>query len=421
LPEIARANIAAVNAGHAYGETAELPSGVVAYEVPRAEVEPGVYRAVTGAEAMAWGLVIGAHKAGLELFLGSYPITPASALLHSLANLKEYGVITFQAEDEIAAVCSAIGASYAGSIGITSSSGPGVALKGEAIGLACAVELPLVIVNSQRGGPSTGLPTKTEQSDLYQSVYGRNADSPLPVIAARTSGDCFFTAIEAIRLATKYMTPVILLTDGYLANSAEPWAIPDVDDIPEFKVEFRTEAEGFQPFLRDDDTLARNWAIPGTPGLMHRVGGIERDYDTGHISYDAANHHRMTKVRAAKIDGIAKDIPPQEVALGNPSGKLAVVGWGSTYGAINQAVERCRDAGLDVSQIHVRHIWPLPSNLGDLLRGFDQILVPEMNNGQFVTVLRAEYLVPAEGLNQISGQPFKVSDLEAEIRARLEA
>ncbi len=421
LPEIARANIAAVNAGHAYGETAELPSGVVAYEVPRAEVEPGVYRAVTGAEAMAWGLVIGAHKAGLELFLGSYPITPASALLHSLANLKEYGVITFQAEDEIAAVCSAIGASYAGSIGITSSSGPGVALKGEAIGLACAVELPLVIVNSQRGGPSTGLPTKTEQSDLYQSVYGRNADSPLPVIAARTSGDCFFTAIEAIRLATKYMTPVILLTDGYLANSAEPWAIPDVDDIPEFKVEFRTEAEGFQPFLRDDDTLARNWAIPGTPGLMHRVGGIERDYDTGHISYDAANHHRMTKVRAAKIDGIAKDIPAQEVALGNPSGKLAVVGWGSTYGAINQAVERCRDAGLDVSQIHVRHIWPLPSNLGDLLRGFDQILVPEMNNGQFVTVLRAEYLVPAEGLNQISGQPFKVSDLEAEIRARLEA
>jgi 2-oxoglutarate ferredoxin oxidoreductase subunit alpha len=240
-------------------------------------------------------------------------------------------------------------------------------------------------------------------------------------MAAQTSGDCFFTAIEAVRLATKYMTPVILLTDGYLANSAEPWAIPNVDDIPEFKVEFRTEAEGFHPFLRDEETLARNWAIPGTPGLMHRVGGIERDYDTGHISYDAANHHRMTKVRAAKIDGIAKDIPAQEVALGNPSGKLAVVGWGSTFGAINQAVEHCRNAGLDVSQIHVRHIWPLPSNLGDLLRGFDQILVPEMNNGQFVTVLRAQYLVPAEGLNQISGQPFKVSDLEAEIRARLEA
>ena len=419
-PNIATANIAALNAGHAYGETAELPSGAEAYEVPRAEVEPGEYRAVTGAEAMAWGLVTGAHKAGLKLFLGSYPITPASVLLHSLANLKEYGVTTFQAEDEIAAVCSAIGASYAGSIGVTSSSGPGVALKSEAIGLAFATELPLVVVNSQRGGPSTGLPTKTEQSDLYQSVFGRNADSPLPVVAAQTSGDCFFAAIEAIRLATKYMTPVILLTDGYLANSAEPWAIPNVDDIPEFKVAFRTDAEGFHPFLRDDDTLARNWAIPGTPELMHRIGGIEKDRDSGHISYDPANHHRMTKIRAAKIDGIANDIPLQEVALGNSSGKLAVIGWGSTYGAINRAVEHSRDAGLDVSHIHVRHIWPLPSNLGDLLRGFDQILVPEMNNGQFVTVLRAQYLIPAEGMNQISGLPFKVSDLEIEIRARLE-
>jgi len=280
--------------------------------------------------------------------------------------------------------------------------------------------LPLVVVNSQRGGPSTGLPTKTEQSDLYQSVFGRNADSPLPVIAAQTSGDCFFTAIEAIRLATKYMTPVILLTDGYLANSAEPWAIPNVDDIPEFKVAFRIDAEGFHPFLRDDDTLARNWAIPGTPELMHRIGGIEKDRDSGHISYDPANHHRMTKIRAAKIDGIANDIPLQDVALGNSSGKLAVVGWGSTYGAINRAVDHSRDAGLDVSHIHVRHIWPLPSNLGDLLRGFDQILVPEMNNGQFVTVLRAQYLIPAEGMNQISGLPFKVSDLETEIRARLE-
>ncbi len=419
-PAIAKANIAALNAGHAYGETAELPSGAEAYEIPRAKVAPGVYRAVTGAEAMAWGLVVGAHKAGLKLFLGSYPITPASVLLHSLANLKEYGVTTFQAEDEIAAVCSAIGASYAGQIGVTSSSGPGVALKGEAIGLAFATELPLVIVNSQRGGPSTGLPTKTEQSDLYQSVYGRNADAPLPVVAAQTSGDCFFAAIEAVRLATKYMTPVILLTDGYLANSAEPWAIPDVDDIPEFKVTFRTEAEGFHPFLRDEETLARNWAIPGTPELMHRIGGIEKDHDSGHISYDAANHHRMTKVRAAKIDGIANDIPAQDVALGNSSGRLAVVGWGSTYGAIHQAVDRSIKAGLDVSQIHVRHIWPLPSNLGELLRGFDQILVPEINNGQFVTVLRAEYLVPAEGFNQISGLPFKVSDLEAEIRRRLE-
>ena len=420
-PKIANANIAAMNAGHAFGETMELPDGVHAYTVPKAEVKPGVYRAVTGTEAIAWGLVTGAQKAGLELFFGSYPITPASALLHTLTNLKQYGVTTFQAEDEISAVCSAIGASYAGSLGITSSSGPGIALKTEAIGLACATELPLVIVNSQRGGPSTGLPTKTEQSDLYQSVFGRNADTPLPVVASSTAGDCFFAAIEAVRIAVKYMTPVILLTDGYLANAAEPWEIPDVDEIPEFKVSFRTEPEGFHPFLRDEETLARNWAVPGTPGLMHRIGGIEKDYDSGHISYDSDNHHRMTKVRAAKVDGVAKDIPKQEIAAGKEGGKLAVVGWGSTYGAIDQAVRRCLEQGLDVAHIHIRHIWPLPSNLGDLLRGYDKVLVPEMNNGQLVTVLRSEYLVPAEGYNQISGQPFKVSDLEAEIRKRLES
>ena len=420
-PTIANANIAALNAGHAFGETMELPDGVHAYTVPKADVQPGVYRAVTGTEAIAWGLVTGAQKAGLEIFFGSYPITPASALLHTLTNLKQYGVTTFQAEDEISAVCSAIGASYAGSLGITSSSGPGIALKTEAIGLACATELPLVIVNSQRGGPSTGLPTKTEQSDLYQSVYGRNADTPLPVVASSTAGDCFFAAIEAVRISVKYMTPVILLTDGYLANAAEPWEIPDVDKIPEFKVSFRTETEGFHPFLRDEATLARNWAVPGTPGLMHRIGGIEKDYDSGHISYDSDNHHRMTKVRAAKVDGIADDIPKQEVAAGKEGGKLAVVGWGSTYGAINQAVTRCIEEGLDVAHIHIRHIWPMPSNLGDLLRSYDKVMVPEMNNGQLVTVLRAEYLVPAEGFNQISGQPFKVSDLEAEIRSRLES
>ena len=419
-PTIANANIAALNAGHAFGETMELPDGVHAYTVPKADVQPGVYRAVTGTEAVAWGLVTGAQKAGLEIFFGSYPITPASALLHTLTNLKQYGVTTFQAEDEISAVCSAIGASYAGSLGITSSSGPGIALKTEAIGLACATELPLVIVNSQRGGPSTGLPTKTEQSDLYQSVYGRNADTPLPVVASSTAGDCFFAAIEAVRIAVKYMTPVILLTDGYLANAAEPWEIPDVDEIPEFKTSFRTDPEGFHPFLRDETTLARNWAVPGTPGLMHRIGGIEKDYDSGHISYDSDNHHRMTKVRAAKVDGIADDIPKQEIAAGKEGGKLAVVGWGSTYGAINQAVTRCLEQGLDVAHIHIRHIWPMPSNLGDLLRGYDKVMVPEMNNGQLVTVLRAEYLVPAEGFNQISGQPFKVSDLEAEIRSRLE-
>ena len=419
-PEIAKANIAALNAGHAYGETAELPSGIPAYIVPKADVQPGVYRAVTGTEAIAWGLVTGAQKAGLGLFFGSYPITPASALLHTLSNLKQYGVTTFQAEDEIAAVCSAIGASFAGSIGVTSSSGPGVALKTEGITLAFAAELPLVIVNSQRGGPSTGLPTKTEQSDLYQAVYGRNADSPLPVVASCTAGDCFFAAIEAVRIAVTYMTPVILLTDGYLANAAEPWEIPDVDGIPDFKVEFAAASDDFHPFLRDGKTLARNWAVPGTPGLMHRIGGIEKSYDTGHISYDPENHHRMTKVRAAKVDGIADDIPLQEVASGPSKGRLAVVGWGSTFGAINQAVERSLAAGLDVAHIHIRHIWPLPRNLGDLLAGYEKILVPEMNNGQLITVLRDRFLVPAEGLNQISGLPFKVSDLEAAIRERLE-
>ncbi len=418
VPNIAAANIAALNAGHAYGETVELPSGAGAYTVARADVRPGTYRAVTGTEAIAWGLVTGAHKAGLPLFLGSYPITPASALLHTLTNLKQYGVTTFQAEDEIAAVCSAIGASYAGALGVTSSSGPGIALKTEAIGLALVAELPLVVVNSQRGGPSTGLPTKTEQSDLNQAVFGRNADTPLPVVASATAGDCFETAIEAVRLAVRYMTPVMLLTDGYLANAAEPWEIPDIDRIPEFKVSFRTDPEGFHPYLRDERTLARNWAVPGTPGLMHRIGGIEKDYDTGHISYDSANHHRMTKVRAAKVDGIADDIPPQAVATGGDRGRLAVVGWGSTFGAINQAVKRCRADGLDVSHVHVRHIWPLPANLGELLAGFGRVMVPEMNNGQFVNLLRARYLTDAESVTQISGQPFKVSTLEEEIRSR---
>ena len=420
LPNIAAANIAALNAGHAYGETVELPSGVEAYVVPRADVQPGTYRAVTGTEAVAWGLIAGAKKAGLDLFLGSYPITPASALLHTLTGLKNYGVTTFQAEDEIAAVCSAIGASYAGSLGVTSSSGPGIALKTEAIGLALVTELPLVIVNVQRGGPSTGLPTKTEQSDLFQAVYGRNADTPLPVIASRTASDCFETAIEAVRIATKYMTPVILLTDGFLANSAEPWEIPDADTIADFPVEFRTDPEGFHPYLRNEVTLARNWAIPGTPGLMHRIGGIEKDYDSGHISYDSDNHHRMTKVRAAKIDGIAKDIPAQEVAMGEKKGKLAVVGWGSTFGAINQAVSRCVSDGLNVAHIHLRHIHPFPKNLGDLLSGFDRVMVPEMNNGQLVHVLRDKYLVDAESITQITGQPFKVSTLEREIRSRVE-
>ena len=421
LPEVADANIAALNAGHAFGETAELPDGFQGFHIGQAEIVPGLYRTVTGGEALSWGLVAGSELAGLKIFMGSYPITPASPLLHTLSHMKEFGVVTFQAEDEIAAVCSAIGASYSGLIGVTSSSGPGIALKAEAIGLAISVELPLIIVNSQRAGPSTGLPTKTEQSDLYQAVYGRNADSPLVVLATRSPSDCFDVAIEAVRIATKYMTPVMLLTDGYIANAAEPWAIPDMDKIEPFPVKFHTETEGFHPFLRDDKTLARVWAIPGTPGLEHRVGGIEKSYASGNISYDADNHQRMTDVRKAKIDGIAKEIPLQGVEAGNDKGKLAVVGWGSTFGPISRAVGNLLAEGLDVSHIHLRHIWPLPSNLSDLLGNFDRVLVPEMNNGQLRTVLRAEYLVPAEGLNKVSGQPFKIAEIEAAIRAALES
>ena len=420
LPKIAEANIAALNAGHVFGETAELPSEISTYIVPKAKVEPGIYRAVTGIETTSWGLLVGAQKAGLNIFFGSYPITPASPLLHTLSNFKQYGVVTFQAEDEISAICSAIGASYAGSVGVTSSSGPGIALKSEALGLAVVTELPLVIINFQRGGPSTGLPTKTEQSDLYQAIFGRNGDTPLPVISASTASDCYECAVESVRIATKYMTPVMFLCEGFLANAAEPWKLPDTDDIDPFPVEFATSSEDFHPYLRNEKTLARNWAIPGSPGLEHRIGGIEKDYDSGNISYDADNHHKMTKVRAEKTLNIANDIPEQEVSCGNSKGKMVVVGWGSTYGAIQQATRRCRDAGLDVSHIHIRHLWPLPKNLGELLGGFEKILVPEMNNGQLVTLLRSEYLVPAESLTQITGQPFKVVDLEKEIQSRLE-
>ncbi len=419
-PEIARANIAALNAGHAFGETAEMPSFVHGRIVNRADLEPGLYRTVTGNEAVAWGLVVGAQSAGLRIMLGSYPITPASPLLHTLAGLKQYGVITFQAEDEIAAICSAIGASYAGALGVTSSSGPGIALKTEALGLAVSVELPLVVVNSQRAGPSTGMPTKTEQSDLFQAVYGRNGDAPIPVIAAATPTDGFDVAVEAVRIATKYMTPVILLTDGYLTNAAEPWRVPDIDAVPEFPVNFRTESEGFQPFARNSETLARAWAIPGTPGLEHRIGGLEKDYSTGHISYDADNHQRMTDARAQRIAGIAEDIPLQRVEQGPERGKLLVVGWGSTYGPIYQAVAETRAAGYDVSQIHLRYLNPFPRNLGALLGQFERILVPEMNAGQLVTMLRSKFLVPAEGLNKVEGKPFKIAEIADAIRDRLE-
>jgi 2-oxoglutarate/2-oxoacid ferredoxin oxidoreductase subunit alpha len=417
-PTLAEANIAALNAGHAFGETAELSGPMKQHAIPAAPVEAGLYRTVTGAEAVSLGLVAGAQLAGIPMFFGGYPITPASAILHQLARMKEYGVTTFQAEDEIAAIASAIGASYAGQLGVTSSSGPGIALKTEAIGLAIMTELPLVIVNSQRGGPSTGLPTKTEQSDLYQAVYGRNGDAPMPVISARSAADCFEVAIEAVRIATEYMTPVMLLTDGYIANAAEPWKVPDISSFEPFPVRFLEDApaEGFRPYARDNKG-ARPWVKPGTPGLLHRIGGIEKAQGTGNIDYSPANHQAMTDARRDKVANVR--VPDQEVALGETSGKLAVVGWGSTFGPIHQAVRRARARGLDVSHIHIRHIWPMPANLAVLLRGFEHILVPEMNTGQLKTVLRDQFLVDARPLNKVSGQPFRIAEIEAAIEAAL--
>ena len=420
-PEIADANIAALNAGHAYAETAELPSGVEVYRVPRAESAPGLYRNITGSESLAYGLIAGGQLAELPITFASYPITPASSLLHTLSGQKQFNVLTFQAEDEIAAVCAAIGASFSGSLGITSSSGPGISLKAEAISLASATELPLVVVNTQRGGPSTGLPTKTEQSDLNQSLFGRHGDTMLPVISCSTSVDCFDVAIEAVRIATQFMTPVILLSDGYMANASEPWLVPDINDYEPFPARFETNPEGFAPSNREPETLARVWAKPGTPGLEHRIGGIEKDFDSGDISYDADNHQRMTDLRKDKIEGIANYIPKQEVSQGNSKGKLAIVGWGSTYGAIHQAVKRCRQEDLDVSHIHVRYMNPLPKNLGELLAGYDQVLMPEMNTGQFINVIRAKYLIDAKPLNKVSGQPFKIREVETAIRSLLES
>jgi len=419
-PELAVANIAALNAGHSFGETAELSNDIGTYQVPSADLPAGTYRNVTGTEALAWGLVTGTHLAEIKMVFCSYPITPASGLLHSLARLKEHNVVTFQAEDEIAAVCAAIGASYAGSLGVTSSSGPGIALKTEAIGLAIATELPIVIVNSQRAGPSTGLPTKTEQSDLYQAVFGRNADSPLVVLAASSPSDCFDVAIEAVRLAIKYMTPVIVLSDGYIANASEPWRIPAINQLAHFPVSFLADTTTCKPFARDAETLARPWIKPGTPNMEHRIGGLEKDLDTGHISYDAENHQRMTNLRSDKIDGIANDIPLQNIEQGAITGKLAVVGWGSTYGPISHAISNIRADGIEVSHIHLRHIWPLPHNLGALLAGFEQIMVPEMNHGQLVTLLRSQYLSHAESLSKVTGKPFTVHEIEDEIYLRME-
>jgi 2-oxoglutarate/2-oxoacid ferredoxin oxidoreductase subunit alpha len=421
-PELAEANIAALNAGHAFGETAEIGGQLHQQHLDPAPAEPGLYRTVTGAEAISLGLVAGARLAGLPMFFGGYPITPASAILHHLSRLKEYGVTTFQAEDEIAAVAAAIGASFAGSLGVTSSSGPGIALKTEAMGLAIMTELPLIIVNSQRGGPSTGLPTKTEQSDLYQAVYGRNGDAPMPVIAARSPADAFDCAIEACRIAVQYMTPVMLLTDGYIANAAEPWHVPDMDGYAAFPVTFHDaplgEGETVNPYARDGK-LARVWIRPGTPGLMHRIGGIEKNVGTGHIDYSPENHQAMTDIRADKVLGVAESIPDQDVCLGEAGARLAVVGWGSTFGPIHQAVRRARKRGSDVAHVHIRHVWPKPGNLGDLLRSFDRIIVPEMNKGQLKTLLRDQYLVDAKPVTKVSGQPFKIAEIEAAIEEAL--
>ncbi|MCH8616011.1 2-oxoacid:acceptor oxidoreductase subunit alpha [Sphingomonas sp. SM33] len=421
-PELAEANIAALNAGHAYGETVEMGAPFKQHHVAPAPAEPGLYRTVTGAESLALGLVAGAQLANLQMFFGSYPITPASPLLHHLARLKEFGITTFQAEDEIAAICAAIGASYAGQLGVTSSSGPGIALKTEALGLAIMTELPLIVVNSQRGGPSTGLPTKTEQSDLYQAVYGRNADAPLPVIAARSPADAFDCAIEAVRISTRYMTPVMLLTDGYIANAAEPWKVPDMSGYQPFPVTYFTQAtaegEGVLPYARNGD-LARPWIKPGTPSLEHRIGGIEKAPGSGNIDYSPAAHQEMTDTRAHKVNKVAESIPDQDVCLGKQGAKLAVVGWGSTFGPIHQAVRRSLGRGLDVAHVHIRHIWPMPKNMGALLKSFDRILVPEMNTGQLKTVLRDQFLVDAQPLNKVSGHPFRIAEIEAAIEAAL--
>lgn len=411
-PEIMEANLRVLKAGWNYGETTEIFT--VRYTVGKAKLPPGKYRNITGNQATAWGLMAAADKAKLELFLGSYPITPASDILHELSMFKNFGVKTFQAEDEIAGITSAIGASFGGALGATTTSGPGVALKTEALGLAVMVELPLVCCNIQRGGPSTGLPTKTEQADLLQAVYGRNGEAPIPVIAASTPADCFDAVFESARIALKYMTPVIFLSDGYLGNGSEPWLIPDYDKLPDISPKFRTNPEGFLPYLRDEKTLARPWAIPGTPGLEHRIGGLEKQHLTGNVSYDPQNHELMVKLRAEKVERIAEELPPAEVD-GEPDGELLVVGWGSTYGAIRSAIGRVRDRGRKVSHLHLRYLNPFQKNVGEILYRFKHVLVPEMNLGQLSKILRSKYLVPTVSLNKVQGLPFKAVEIEKAI------
>ncbi len=416
-PEVMEANLRALQAGYNYGESTEIFAS--SYEVKPAKIAPGTYRNITGNMATALGFLAAAHKAGLPLFLGSYPITPASDVLHELATFKNFNVYTFQAEDEIAGVGSALGAAFGGAIGITTTAGPGMNLKAETIGLAAAVELPLVITNIQRAGPSTGMPTKPEQADLLQALYGRHGEAPLPVIAAATPADCFYAAFEAVRIAVKYMTPVILMTDGYLANASEPWLLPSIADLPEIQVAFRTDPQGFFPYLRDETTLARPWVRPGTPGLEHRIGGLEKDYLTGNISYAPLNHEQMVRVRYRKMAKITQDIPPTTIA-GPDRGKLLVIGWGSTYGSIAAAVREFQEQGESVSHVHLRYLNPLPADLGGIITRFDKVLVPEMNMGQLLRVLRAEYLVDAVGLNKIQGKPFKVAEIIARIARMLE-
>jgi len=411
-PALVTANRTAMQAGYSYCEATEAFQ--ISYEIPPAKLPPGVYRNISGNTALAMGFVAASQKAGIPLFLGSYPITPASDILHELSAYKDFGVITFQAEDEIAAITSAIGAAYAGALGLTTTSGPGMALKTEALGLAVAVELPLVICDIQRGGPSTGLPTKTEQADLLQALFGRNSEAPIPVLAPSTPGDCFWVALEASRIAIKYMVPVIILSDGYLANGAEPWHIPSLDQLPEIPVHFETNPVDFRPYRRNAETLARPWAIPGTPGLEHRIGGLEKQDVTGNVNYEPLNHERMVRLRAEKVAAIVQDVP-DAVPAGDPSGDLLIVGWGSTHGPITAALRAQREKGRRIGHVHLRHLNPLPKNLGELLGRYDRVLVPEMNMGQLVMLLRAKYLVDAQGYNKIQGKPFKQSELERKI------
>src|ERR1041384_3971237 len=416
LPEVAKANEIALKTGYNFADTTEVFT--THYTIKKAHIAPGKYRKITGNEATAIGFVAASQLAGRPLFYGSYPITPAADLLHELARHKNFRGRTFRAEDEIAAVCAAIGASFAGHIGLTGTSGPGVALKQEAIGLAVMTELPLVIVNVQRGGPSTGLPTKTEQADLFQAVWGRNGECPAIVIAPATPADCFNMAIESVRLAFKYMVPVFYLSDGYLANGAEPWALPKLEKLPKIEVKFATDPANFMPYARDEKTLARPWALPGTPGLEHRIGGIEKQNITGNVNYDPENHHLMVKLRQQKVDRAAADIPPVEV-FGDPSGKVLVLGWGSTYGSITSAVEKMQNEGKSVSSAHLRHLNPFPTSLGAVLSNFETVVIPEMNLGQLCTMIRARYLIDAVAFSKVKGRPFQIREIISKVEEYL--